>query len=168
MNLDEQEGTSYCLFRSGITRLLTSEEESGLSKIIQEGYYGITSAIRDSNHEKLSYLHGKLNKWKLQDPSLKPKKKHLIYINHEIAKAVKATPQDSELINLQQFIGIQRQSIETACSRLITSNLRLVLYVAKRYLYRGLSMDDLIQEGCVGLIRAVYRFDYFSGVGIYQ
>ncbi|WRZ87090.1 RNA polymerase sigma factor [Streptomyces sp. NBC_01022] len=47
--------------------------------------------------------------------------------------------------------------------RLIEANLRLVVSVAKRYVGRGLTMLDLVQEGNVGLIRAVEKFDYARG-----
>ena len=47
--------------------------------------------------------------------------------------------------------------------RLIEANLRLVVSVAKRYAGRGLTMPDLVQEGNIGLIRAVEKFDYARG-----
>ncbi|MFF3558688.1 RNA polymerase sigma factor [Streptomyces sp. NPDC002574] len=67
---------------------------------------------------------------------------------------------DSRLaVDLDRLVVLGRM----AKRRLIESNLRLVVSVAKRYVGRGLTMLDLVQEGNLGLIRAVEKFDYARG-----
>ncbi|MCX5047979.1 MULTISPECIES: RNA polymerase sigma factor [unclassified Streptomyces] len=67
---------------------------------------------------------------------------------------------DSQLaLDLDRLVVMGRM----AKRRLIEANLRLVVSVAKRYVGRGLTMLDLVQEGNLGLIRAVEKFDYARG-----
>jgi RNA polymerase primary sigma factor len=61
-------------------------------------------------------------------------------------------------ITVDDFTGIQRTAAE-ARNRMIQANLRLVISVAKNFRNRGLPMEDLINEGNVGLVNAVDRFD---------
>ncbi len=56
-----------------------------------------------------------------------------------------------------------RTLVSEAKDKLITHNLRLVVNVAKNYIGRGLSFLDLIQEGNIGLMRAIDKFDYKKG-----
>lgn len=58
--------------------------------------------------------------------------------------------------------GIERGDLE-AKERMINSNLRLVVAQARRYQGHGLPMEDLVQEGMLGLIRAVEKFDWRRG-----
>ncbi|MEV0281779.1 sigma-70 family RNA polymerase sigma factor [Streptomyces sp. NPDC050610] len=71
-----------------------------------------------------------------------------------------ASDLDSQLaLDLDKLVVLGRM----AKRRLIEANLRLVVSVAKRYVGRGLTMLDLVQEGNLGLIRAVEKFDYARG-----
>jgi len=68
----------------------------------------------------------------------------------------------SPLLNAEQEVYFGRMVVQgdnEARSRMITSNLRLVVKIARRYMNRGLALLDLIEEGNIGLIHAVEKFD---------
>jgi RNA polymerase primary sigma factor len=62
----------------------------------------------------------------------------------------------------RRFLSSVR-TLAASRDRMSGANLRLVLSIAKRYLYSGLPMDDLIQEGNIGLLKAVDKFDWRRG-----
>jgi len=80
-------------------------------------------------------------------------------------KAIEDKSEDSlsELRRTLQIVEKGELETESAKKRLIEANLRLVVSVAKRYTNRGMQFLDLIQEGNIGLMRAVDKFDYKRG-----
>ena len=74
----------------------------------------------------------------------------------ELAKAIVAG-------NAPGATEAQKAAGKAAKDKLITANLRLVIAIAKHYIGRGMQFLDLIQEGNMGLIKAVEKFDYTKG-----
>jgi RNA polymerase nonessential primary-like sigma factor len=89
----------------------------------------------------------------------------------ELAKRIEAGLYAKHLLETRKRLGENRKRDlaavvrdgEAARSHLLEANLRLVVSLAKRYTGRGMPLLDLIQEGNLGLIRAMEKFDYAKG-----
>lgn len=68
-----------------------------------------------------------------------------------------------EILTMEKEIERGRKMMEAAKNHLINANLRLVVAIAKKYTNRGLQFFDLVQEGNIGLIKAVEKFEYRKG-----
>jgi RNA polymerase primary sigma factor len=66
-------------------------------------------------------------------------------------------------VEVARLVALNGPDAEIAKQTLINANLRLVVSIAKQYSYRGLPLPDLIQEGNLGLMKAVDKFDYTRG-----
>lgn len=77
---------------------------------------------------------------------------------HEVGRVRRLTP--AEELHLGECIA---NGDRRALKRMVEANLRLVIAVAKRYKHEGIGLQDLIQEGNIGLLRAAEKFDYRKG-----
>ncbi|NOX25194.1 MAG: sigma-70 family RNA polymerase sigma factor [Deltaproteobacteria bacterium] len=145
--------------------LLTSEEEEIYSKAIRKGFNAIINAVRtnDSGVPDMQVLVERLSLWEKRDPNLKPKKHHLNFMIRAIEVTSTKYNEIPSLQEIRMKTSSYARNIEWAKNAMIKANLRLVVSIAKRYMHQGLSLADLIQEGNLGLMRAVFRFDYSKG-----
>ena len=162
---EAEETTTTYLREMGRFDLLTPEEEAKYSKTIRQGFESIIGAIRVDNSgvKEVLILRERIDLWEKRDPTLKPKKQQLNFMRYTILSAAKKYPEIRDLFELQAKLEAYSRSIEVAKDTMIRANLRLVVSIAKRYMHQGLTLADLIQEGNLGLMRAVFRFDYTKG-----
>jgi len=162
---DAEETTTTYLREMGRFDLLTPEEEAKYSKTIRQGFEAIITAIREdtSDVKEIELLCERIDLWEKRDPTLKPKKQQLNFMRYNVMSSAKKYSEKRELFELQAKMEAYSRSIEVAKDTMIRANLRLVVSIAKRYMHQGLTLADLIQEGNLGLMRAVFRFDYTKG-----
>jgi RNA polymerase primary sigma factor len=111
------------------------------------------------------------NKKSLKRNKVSAKRKNLEEINRLVRNSKRKISRMEAECNLSseqlkealRAIAKGETKIKEAKAELIKSNLRLVISIAKRYLNRGLQFLDLIQEGNIGLMRAVEKFEYQRG-----
>ena len=135
------------------------------SKAIRSGFDAIIKMIRDDESAipEIKILVDRIALWEKRDPTLKPKKQHLNFMVRSVSASCGKYPEITSLLIMKQKMETYTRNIEWAKDAMIKANLRLVVSIAKRYMHQGLSLADLIQEGNLGLMRAVFRFDYTKG-----
>jgi RNA polymerase primary sigma factor len=146
-------------------KLLSYKEEIRYAKIIRDNFCIIIENVKaiKSPSKKLIQLQETIVIWEKKDNPIKPGKRRLDHIIQTLQSVCCSRPDDVETYYLCSQFEMMGQEIEEAKNTLITSNMRLVCSIAKRYTDGGLSLADLIQEGCIGLMRAVFRFDHNTG-----
>ena len=141
-----------------------SDEDLDEEDSIAEEISQLEKTFANASHAKINdpvkmYLK-EIGQIPLLDPKEEPIIARQIQEGEEAKEAVKNPDlSDEEKKKLAKVIADGEQAKQT----LISSNLRLVVSIAKKYVGRGMLFLDLIQEGNCGLIKAVEKFDYTKG-----
>ena len=92
-----------------------------------------------------------------------PKQEDILQFYLKDIGKIKLLKKDEELDLGKQMVSGNDKQAKIARKKLIQANLRLVVSIAKRYVGQGVLFMDLVQEGSLGLIKAVDKFDYKRG-----
>ncbi len=146
----------------GKVPLLTAEEESELAKRMEAGNYA-SEIIRKYHSEQDDYKPTYLGMLKKeQDAREHDATKGDLVLDRIVIYAEKLQNYELTEEDVKELGDIVTEG-DFSKKRLSESNLRLVVSIAKRYVGRGMLFLDLIQEGNLGLIKAVEKFDYRKG-----
>ena len=146
--------------------LLGPERELELARTIREGQEALVEIIlrRRGRESYMRNLAERLRAWREKEsvyPGLRDK-----MVSHIMATLEGVASWGNAPEGAKRVLGRARRIEETiaaAKKALVEGNLRLVLSMVKRYRGRGLGVLDLIQEGNIGLLKAVSRYDYRKG-----
>ncbi len=92
-----------------------------------------------------------------------PPMTHLLQLGHPLTGALRAPHGDLEFNSLIARLKKGEHEANLAKNEMIEANLRLVISISKKYTNKGLQLLDLIQEGNIGLMKAVDKFEYRRG-----
>lgn len=119
--------------------------------------------VMNELEEKREEIQLALQKTKLKTASETLRQKLNLCLAEEKVYRQESGLEASELRRVLRDVSRGEKIQKHAENKLIEANLRLVVSIAKNYVNRGLSLSDLIQEGNLGLMRAVQKFDYHRG-----
>lgn len=146
--------------------LLSQEQETQLARTIRNGQEELVQIVEGnaSDDKLIQELNQKVQKLLAHEKTFPGVRDKILKV---IVRTLERGVHDHPVEQLYGQMLIQVRSImnavDNAKQEMVKANLRLVLSIAKRYRGRGMSFDDLIQEGNLGLLKAVGRFDHTKG-----
>ncbi|TDI12681.1 MAG: sigma-70 family RNA polymerase sigma factor, partial [Acidobacteria bacterium] len=134
-----------------------SEEE--FQEKVERLFEGVTRTARQVERLRgqIGTSRGKARALRALSPGQAAARKAL----RELRKSTGLTP--TQIFELRHEVTHLRRELKSTRDQMITANLRLVPFIARKYLEHGLTMTDLVQEGNIGLMKAVDRFDPHLG-----
>ncbi|RMG73493.1 MAG: RNA polymerase sigma factor RpoD [Nitrospirae bacterium] len=174
--------------RIGLLKKKSDGSEEDLAKNLRTNRKEILQKVKELNLKEsaIGVLSDELKRWHEQINEIKRDLKKLKTRLKRAEKKAEAeavtiidliTEKEERLRKIEKTLGMRTEDfaqvigavtraenvIHEAKSKLIEANLRLVISIAKKYIGKGLSFEDLIQEGNIGLMKAVDKFEYKRG-----
>jgi len=159
---------------------LSEKKKSTLEKKLEDLRQDINAQLKRLNFKQtvledlfpiLERIHLRVEEINRQMESLRRRKKKDARLNNQIRNQRRklGRMEANILMPCQEFhrcfseLKEALQEAHQAKNEMVVANLRLVISIAKKYLHRGLTFLDLIQEGNIGLMKAVDKFEYHRG-----
>lgn len=169
------DGVGKYLQEIGKTPLLSAEEEREYGRKIRESKKILRSRVQKVIElvQKNSFLHSLFTRKGLRNEDSRGLRKKFKKVKKISNLSIQIRKDESRLLqppkDKNHFFSLREQIRQAHCcyeiyrNKMIKANLRLVVSFAKKYTGRGVPFLDLIQEGNIGLARAVDKFDYRRG-----
>ena len=146
--------------------LLKFEDEQRLGKSIQEAQNKLLNQALQvkTDFVPLRGFQKQVRAWRKKQKNSREPIETIMGELDQVLEFIDVQPKPSrELLEFAAKTRQVRGEMNEAMGEMVEANLRLAVSIAKRYARRGMPLPDLIQEGNLGLMKAVARFDYTTG-----